>query len=54
MRIQSVPFGLLLFAVLLVPGTRLAAQTSAPAVELVWSATTDFAGKMMDMDRRSD
>jgi hypothetical protein len=51
MKIQSAPFGLLLAVVLLVPGTRLAAQTSAPAVELVWSATNDFAGKMMDIDR---
>src|SRR6188472_1939413 len=51
MSIQSAPFGLLLFAVLLAPGTRVAAQTSAPAVEQVWSATTDFAGKMMDIDR---
>ena len=51
MKIQSAPFVLLLSAVLLVPGPRVAAQTSAPAVELVWSATTNFAGKMMDVDR---
>jgi len=51
MKIRSAPFGLLLSAVLLLPGTRVAAQTSAPAVEVVWSATADFAGKMMDIDR---
>ena len=51
MKIQSAPFGLLLSALLLVPGTPAAAQTAAPAAEVVWSATTDFAGKMMDIDR---
>ncbi|HEU4928065.1 MAG TPA: hypothetical protein VFT24_13485 [Vicinamibacterales bacterium] len=51
MKIQSAPFGLLLSVLLLVPGTPAAAQTAAPAAEVVWSATNDFAGKMMDIDR---
>ena len=52
MNIQSVPFGLLLSGLLLVPGTPALAQTAAPAAEIVWSATTpDFGGKMMDIDR---
>src|SRR6476660_4393013 len=52
MRIQSVPFGLLLSGSLLVTGTPALAQTAAPAAEIVWSATTpDFGGKMMDIDR---
>ena len=50
MKIQSAPFGLLLSVLLLVPGTA-PAQTAAPAAELVWSATADFGGKMMDIDR---
>ena len=51
MKIRSTPFGLLLCVLLLVPGTPASAQTDPPAAELVWSATTDFAGKMMDVDR---
>ena len=51
MKMQSAPFGLLLSVLLLVPGTPAAAQTAAPAAEVVWSATNDFAGKMMDIDR---
>ena len=51
MKIQSAPFGVLLSVLLLVPGPRAAAQTPAPAAEVVWSATNDFAGKMMDIDR---
>ena len=51
MKIQSAPFGLLLSFLLLVPSTPAAAQTAAPAAEVVWSATNDFAGKMMDIDR---
>lgn len=51
MKIQSAPFGLLLSVVLLGPGTPAAGQTAAPAAEVVWSATNDFAGKMMDIDR---
>ena len=51
MKIQSAPFGLLLSVLLLVPGTPAAAQTAAPAAEVVWSATNDFGGKMMDIDR---
>ena len=51
MKIQSAPFGLLLSVLLLVPGTPASAQTAAPAAEVVWSATNDFAGKMMDIDR---
>jgi hypothetical protein len=43
-------FGFLLPVLLLVPGTPALAQ-STPSVEVVWSATTDFAGKMMDIDR---
>ena len=46
----SAPFGFLLSMLLLVSGTPALAQ-STPAVEVVWSATTDFAGKMMDIDR---
>lgn len=51
MKIQSASFGLLLSAVLLVSGTPALAQATAPAAEVVWSATNDFAGKMMDIDR---
>ena len=51
MKIQSAPFGLLLSVLLLVPGTPARAQTAAPAAEVVWSATNDFGGKMMDIDR---
>src|SRR6185503_15889511 len=51
MKIRSAPFGLLLSVLLLVPGTPALAQTLAPAAEVVWSATNDFAGKMMDIDR---
>ena len=51
MKIQSAPLGLLLSALLLVPVASAPAQTAAPAAELVWSATTNFAGKMMDIDR---
>ena len=40
MNIQSVPFGLLLSGLLLVPGTPALAQTAAAAAEIVWSATT--------------
>jgi len=54
MKIQSAPFGLLLSALLLVPGTPARAQTAAPAAEVVWSATNDFGGKMMDIDRFDD
>jgi len=51
MKIQPAPFGLFLSVLLLVPATPAPAQTPAPAAEVVWSATTDFAGKMMDVDR---
>ena len=51
MKIQSAPFGVLLSVLLLVPGSPARAQTAAPAAEVVWSATNDFAGKMMDIDR---
>src|SRR4029450_3343565 len=51
MKIQPAPFGLLLSVLLLVPRTPAAAQTAASAAEVVWSATNDFAGKMMDIDR---
>jgi hypothetical protein len=50
-KIHSAPFGLILIAVLLAPGVPVLAQTAAPAAEVVWSATNDFAGKMMDIDR---
>ena len=51
MKIQSASYGLLLAVLLLVPGTPARAQTAAPAVEVVWSVTNTFAGKMMDIDR---
>ena len=51
MKIRSSAFGLLLCALLLGAGTPASAQTAPPAAEPVWSATTDFAGKMMDVDR---
>ncbi len=51
MKIQSAPFGLLLSVLLLMPVTTAAAQTTTPAAEVVWSATNDFGGKMMDIDR---
>jgi hypothetical protein len=54
MKIQSAPFGLLLSVLLLVPGTPALAQTAPPAAEVVWSATNDFGGKMMDIDRFDD
>jgi len=54
MKIQSAPFGVLLSVLLLVPGTPARAQTAAPAAEVVWSATNDFGGKMMDIDRFDD
>ena len=50
MKIQSAPFGLFLSVLLLVPGTPARAQSTAPAAEVVWSATNDFGGKMMDID----
>ncbi len=50
MRIRSTSFGLFLCVLLLVPGIPATAQTAPPAAELVWSATADFAGKMMDVD----
>ena len=51
MKIQSTPIGLLLSVLPLVPGAPALAQTTAPAAEVVWSVTNDFAGKMMDVDR---
>jgi hypothetical protein len=48
-RSSTALFGFLLPLFLLVPAGALA--QSAPAVEVVWSATNDFAGKMMDIDR---
>ena len=44
--------GALLSLLLLVPAMPGAhAQSASPAVEEVWSATNDFGGKMMDIDR---
>jgi hypothetical protein len=54
MKIRSATsalFGFLLPVFLLVSGTPGALAQSTPAVEVLWSATTDFAGKMMDIDR---
>ena len=51
MKFRSSSLGLLLCVLLLVPGTPASAQTDPPAAELVWSATADFVGKMMDVDR---
>jgi len=53
MKIRSATalFGFLIPVFLLVPGTPGALAQSTPAVEVVWSATNDFAGKMMDIDR---
>ena len=46
--LRGVVFSLSLFAPV-APGAH--AQSSTPAVEVVWSATRDFGGKMMDVDR---
>ena len=52
MKIQSAtaPLGFILSVLLLVPGIP-GALAQTPAAEVVWSATNDFGGKMMDIDR---
>jgi len=49
-RSATAPFGFLLSVLLLAPGIP-GALAQSPAAEVVWSATNDFAGKMMDIDR---
>ncbi|HEX6265434.1 MAG TPA: hypothetical protein VFZ81_00895 [Burkholderiales bacterium] len=46
--LRGVVFSLSLFAPA-APGAH--AQSATPAMEVVWSATRDFGGKMMDVDR---